>query len=622
MPETATATDNTLAELLASAVALSTDDQRQIVRTAQVLIEQLFVHLPLKRAMHAIDPVQRLRLLDHRLESLTERQFHDEMIAIFIGLRDMHTNYLMPAPFTDKRAVLPFRVQECFEDGARQYIVTAVTPDLVHEPFARGVEVTHWNGMPIDRAVALNGERNGGCNADARHARGLASLTQRPLKLLATPDEAWVDVTFLAAGAAHEQRFTWVVKTDPPPAPPPPPSPGLADPARDAIGLDLLVEDIRRAQKLEFAPEAIELERRMAADGDGPSPDELTTVSLLPDHLQFRTVPGPLGDLGYLRIRTFLVKGDQLELFATEVRRILALLPQDGLIIDVRGNGGGTIAAGERMLQLLTPRAIEPTHLHFINTPLTLEASTTAGYVPWHESIAEAVETGAPFSDGLPLSPGYPASCNAIGQLYHGPVVLVTDALCYSTTDIFAAGFQDHEIGKVIGIDRTTGAGGANVWDYKGLLATLPGHFDALPGGAEMRVAIRRTTRVGARAGDPIEDLGVASDRVHRMTRRDLLEDNVDLISEAAGVLAAMPRRVLSVEATARPGAIDLAVRSMGLDRLDVAIDGRPQETRDVTDGAHALTVVPVGAGAHTVELRGFSAGRLAAARKLAVTTT
>ena len=45
-----------------------------------------------------------------------------------------------------------------------------------------------------------------------------------------------------------------------------------------------------------------------------------------------------------------------------------------------------------------------------------------------------------------------------------GPVVLITDARCYSTTDIFAAGFQDHKVGTILGTDNNTGAGGANVW--------------------------------------------------------------------------------------------------------------------------------------------------------------
>jgi hypothetical protein len=112
----------------------------------------------------------------------------------------------------------------------------------------------------------------------------------------------------------------------------------------------------------------------MAADGAGP---DLAEVSTIPDVFEFRRVPGPNGDLGYLRIRTFRV-GD-LDAYMQEVQRILALLPQDGLIIDVRGNGGGVIAAGELLLQLFTPRTIEPERLHFLNTALTLEIATRLG---------------------------------------------------------------------------------------------------------------------------------------------------------------------------------------------------------------------------------------------------
>ena len=39
-------------------------------------------------------------------------------------------------------------------------------------------------------------------------------------------------------------------------------------------------------------------------------------------------------------------------------------------------------------------------------------------------------------------------------------MVLVTDARCYSTTDIFCAGFQDHGIGRILGVGAATGAGG------------------------------------------------------------------------------------------------------------------------------------------------------------------
>ena len=54
--------------------------------------------------MHAVDPVQRLRLLQQRLDGYTERAFHNEMILIFIGLRDLHTNYILPEPYRSRTA--------------------------------------------------------------------------------------------------------------------------------------------------------------------------------------------------------------------------------------------------------------------------------------------------------------------------------------------------------------------------------------------------------------------------------------------------------------------------------------------------------------------------------------
>jgi C-terminal processing protease CtpA/Prc len=615
-----------LPAVLADGQPLTTDERRQIVRQARQMIEGLYVHLPLKRAMHAVDPVQRLRLLERRVTSYSDRAFHDEMISIFIGLRDLHTNYILPTPYAGRIASLPFRIETYGRRDAPHYIVTAIAADFAATPpFELGVEVTHWNGIPIDRAVDLNGERNGGSNADARHARGLATMTQRPMMLLAAPEEDWVDLTFVGEDGTATQRFTWDVLQPPPAATAESPSPH-DDPVGGALGLDALTEEVRRAQKTVFVPDAIDFEQFVAARcGSAPEGtsaevmaarcgDELGDNSVLPDVLQFRTVPGPDGELGYLRIRTFRVAN--LDLYMDEVQRILALLPQNGLIIDVRGNGGGVIPAGEFLLQLFTPRTIEPSRLHFINTQMTNEVTTKPGYTPWHASIDEAVETGTPFSDGLPLVPDYAEMCNQFGQRYHGPVVLLTDALCYSTTDIFAAGFQDHEIGPVIGTSGNTGAGGANVWDYALIMAALPEQFKPLPKQASLRVAIRRTTRVAGRAGDPIEDLGVVPDVVHTLTRRDLLEGNADLIAKAAEILSQRSRHLLDVITALRPDGASLTVETAGLDRVDVYLDGRPVDTFDVVDGETTRHVMFDGAVAHALELRAYSAGELAACSK------
>src|SRR5206468_7923123 len=102
-----------LSEAIKRKGKLSLKQRQLLVDQALVLIEMNYAHLPLKRAIHAIDPVQQLKLLKFRLsetdpnEMSGELQFHEELQAIFTSLRDFHTNYSLPDPFANKVAYLP-----------------------------------------------------------------------------------------------------------------------------------------------------------------------------------------------------------------------------------------------------------------------------------------------------------------------------------------------------------------------------------------------------------------------------------------------------------------------------------------------------------------------------------
>jgi hypothetical protein len=339
---------------------------------------------------------------------------------------------------------------------------------------------------------------------------------------------------------------------------------------------------------------------------------------MMPGVLEARPVASGVGEIGYVRIWTFSVP--DADAFVAEFTRLVEQLPQDGLVIDVRGNGGGLILAGEQLLQVLTPHPVEPTLFQLRNTPLNLRLAEQTGFLaPWRESMRQALMTGAAYSAGFQITD--PGAANAVGQRYHGPVVLITDALCYSTTDIFAAGFRDHGIGPILGVDGNMGAGGANVWDHRLLQQLTPGAdspYRPLPGNAGMRVSMRRTIRVGANAGTVLEDLGVVPDRLHRMTRDDLFEGNPDLIAAASDLLAGLPKRRLAVRvgqasATGR----EVVADCLGCERLDVHVDGRPLGSLDVADGENAFSM-PV-TGSAVVDFRGFDAGELVAARRLSL---
>jgi hypothetical protein len=530
-----------LEDFLAGIGELTLEDRECLVDQALVLIDDVYVHLPLKRAMHAVDPGQRLKLLKYRNAKLSERAFHDEMISIFMGLRDLHTNYILPDPYRKMDVFLPFLIEAFYEGDQGKYLVSKTAPADVPGTFKPGVPVTHWNGVPIDRAVELNGSRCAGSNEAARLARGVERITIRPLMMSLPPDEEWVDITYVDGEQTHEHRFKWQV-TPPPPVPIGSDVESGALEVKSALGIDIETEEARRLKKAIFAPHAMKIEIDMGKYSPKKRKGldkkfDIGNISLLPDNFAFRTVNTSHGDFGYIRIYSFAV--NNADRFVDEFTRIAGLLPQDGLIIDVRGNGGGYITAGEKLLQLLTPKKIEPELLSFINTPLTRHLSANIDWLSqWAPSIERAIETGAIFSQGFPLEPV--KNYNDIGQKYFGPVLLITDALCYSTTDIFAAGFQDHGIGPILGTHGNTGAGGANVWTHSLLKLLLPNHpsIFSLPQNATFRVSIRRTTRVGKNIGMPLEDLGVVPDHIHHMTKNDLLNKNADLIEKAAGILA------------------------------------------------------------------------------------
>jgi Peptidase family S41/PGAP1-like protein len=621
----------TLSEFLGRPGRLTLEDRRLLVEQAIVLFEQNYVHLPLKVAMHGINPLQRLRLLAVRLERQTEQTMDPEpafsamLSEIFHSVRDLHTNYLLPAPYAGKLAFLPFRIEECHDDGgASRYVVTAVADGFSADGFAPGVTVTHWAGVPIERAVEMNAARFAGSNAAARHSRGVESLTIRPLLLHLPPDEEWVVVTYRTDDeTVRELRQEWLVVDNLPPMVGP--DEGISTSAA-SLGLDVETDAANRAKTLLFAPHVVaELDAgaapigtvAAAAVGAGPG-DDLPTR--MPGVFRARAVRTASGTFGHLRIFTFSV-GDP-EGFVDEFVRLTGLLPQNGLIVDVRDNGGGHIHASEFTLQTLTPRPITPAPVQFLSSPVNLRMcrrhsapDDPIDLAPWVPSLDQAREIGATFSGATAMTPLDGA--NRRGQQYCGPVVLIVNARCYSATDIFAAGFADHRIGPVLGTDANTGAGGANVWQHQLLLALMEGAdspYRALPKGAGMRVAIRRTLRVGDQSGTPLEDLGVQPDHLHRMTVRDVLEGNTDLLDRAGALLAAMPQRALAATAVRRGTGLRVTVEATGVEWVALLADGRPLASAPVVDGQATLDVDDVPASS-VLRAEGHTDGLLVAAR-------
>lgn len=521
---------------------MSLVERYQIVAQCEMMINELYSHLPLKRAMFAVDPVQELALVRQGLDSYEDdiTLFRD-IVEIFTRLHDLHTLFELPNPWRQMTAFLPFSIAEFWEDGVRGYCVNRIAPDQITDTFRPGVILTHWNGTPIARHVWAVGARSNGANPAAQIAQAISHMTVRPLMFVLPPEESWVTLTYIdAAGGVQEQRLAWQVSRIPPS-----PAAAAAQPAAAGmspeLGVDGVGSAIKEANEWLFHPEVAEEERRCASQQQqmGTLSANMTapaeTKTWLPRQLDFAVLDTARGPVGYLRIKSFEVQN--LDTFVAEVARILRLLPQTGLIIDLRGNPGGLIPAGEKILQFFTDNRIVPAPLEFRNSTIVRHMADNVTWLQHYRRGANlSVSTGQVFTQGFGIMPE--ADANAIGRVYTGRSVLLIDALVYSTGDFFAAGYKDARVGTVVGVAPRTGAGGGNVWTYdllQNMYRDVPSNpFPPLPRGASIRLAARRSTRVGVSAGLPVEGLGVEADEIYHPTYQDVMFGERGLMEFAA----------------------------------------------------------------------------------------
>ena len=607
----------------ADANPMSREERLAIIQQAELMFEHLYPHLPFKTELfHLMRPGEFLRTVRARVDTLSETAFHGWLLSAFALVRDAHTVYGLPSPYRGATAFLPFQMATVIDPGGqRRFIVsrvmnTARKAGFGHPFFVPGAEIVEWEGCPIDQHVNRAAGRLPGGNPSAEFARATLACTIRPLTFCHFPFEEempTVEVVYRSSPMAedvHAISLPWGVVR----------FPSRATFPTKSFSISTVNEEFNRGVR-GMCREGAWTERKFRDSKDPRA------VSEIPDVFEFQFTGGPRDGhpinlahlaveglpglrLGYLRIKSFSDGSDApgaTDRMVKEARRILTLLDEeapDGLIIDIRGNPGGDIEAAERMLQMLTPHPVTPENFHFANTEAVVgvlrriragladpavtgeaRAALEEARLEFEQWLDDAdgdphVAGGGVLTSGRPLTS--PDGCNDTGQVYHGRVVLLTDAFTYSAADIFAAGFEDHDIGCILGKDGSTGGGGANVWNHTDLLTKLgpqPGiPLAALPRDASMRLAIRRCSRVGKNEGRPVEDMGVTASRTYvTNTVEDVLAGMPGMISEAADIIVRrMPLFRVDVPRfkTKGDGAI-VETQSTNVTRLIFYLDGK-----------------------------------------------
>lgn len=437
-------------------------ERRRMVEQIRFVISEVYVHQTMKEAQFGYDAIRSLDRLEPYLTELTDEEFHQSIVQLITRTKDRHLAFQGRNP-NGISAVLPFQIERCWIEGNESYVVTKIRPGQVTQNLEAGAIVTHWNGTPIARHIRLTANLFDGGNEPASIARSLEFLTQRSLSRFTWPIESWVNLRFLIEDQPFEERFDWegfdlgLV----------PDAPAIG---RNAIGFggDLELFQSQLVKRAEFTPESFD-EPGAEVDQSG---DGTPVIVGHKNNFAFGSVTTAEGTFAYIRLYNF--GANNVDDIANDMIDAFGQIPRNGLIIDMRGNSGGYIAAGERLLQLLTPRTITPTRFQFRATQTIRRMMMASSYFDrWKQSIDEALRTGEAFSQGYPIE-GTDADANQLGQYYFGPVVLMTDALAFSTADMFAAGFIDHSIGRVLCIDKNMAAAGGNNWRFDVLRLFIP----------------------------------------------------------------------------------------------------------------------------------------------------
>lgn len=527
-----------------------------------MVIEQLFVHRDLKvqEFGQALDPVPRLAALAEDAANLENQTFHERLAAIFIDVHDLHTNYIAPAPLSCGLVFVPLRFA-LVNDGLEDEVIVSrklrVGAEHV-ETIEVGMELVSIDDEPISAVLDRLGQLSAGANSAAMRYRGLQMLSLLGASTYPVPTEN--ERRFVFRSGSDEIRVTlpWLVyldegclsETDEH-------APVASDWRSTEASLQRAFvmgqndyqhhfnglfgqESLNKPQSHQGLPSRLgvdDYQRRFNRLYGRPSQARDDTLRADTQNqpwsevFDYSVINTPAGRLGYVQLKSFYWENAQLdaETVSQAFRAALEtdLQSAESLVIDVRGNPGGHIVFSEKLVQLFAPRGVEPTTVQMLSNELneTIFREANGGDNRWSHALRRAIDQGRRYMEPLAITP--PSEANTMGQVWFKPVVVLTDAGCYSACDLFAAGMQDNGAAQILGVDTNTGAGGANVMEYNTFAAIMRNAADnpfvALPFDQNFRVSWRQTIRAGQRSGQILENRGVESDRTIPMTRADVM---------------------------------------------------------------------------------------------------
>lgn len=549
-----------------------TQDQKQLVaEQAQTILRDVYVNRDVKIAAYGpqIDPVPLIARIAADARILSDATLHSRIGSVFASQHDLHLSYLYPVPHACYRSLLPFGLDQAIGTTGELVIavsaITKISEILAVVPEARVISVGDtlltYDGVEPAVAIKKLAALSRGANEFGSIRRAVENLVFRSHRSNDLPENDVVRLTFRnRTGQEYAVEIPWVSKAD---------TKCLQTADTESIEAKILKDQAVDEYQIEF--------EKLYKPHQRSSEMEPLTDTREPT-IHYDVLQNEFGKMAYLRLDSFAPE----DLSTTEsIILIKGLLEQefagtDGLIIDLRDNGGGWISYGESLVQLFTPKNIQAQGFRLQNTKVIrdLFAAIPGWSQPYRDALNVATTIGARYTEAMPLTPV--AQVNDLGQSYFKPVAVLTNSACYSTCDMMTALMQDFSIATIWGADGRTGAGGANNVQLNYFTDNLPvGHnlpFFKLPGKQSMGVSWRQTVRVNKNAGVLLDEAGVAADRLATPAIADFFTDSLFQL------------RTISADLSRNSSAMQSWYKQHTDERIDLLVNTAPELAMKVSD--------------------------------------
>ena len=436
-----------------------TEDEKKELRD-----EELFPHKsPKERLLKSFD------LMQKRYTEYDNSDVLEIYLSTLTHIYDPHSSYMAPKTMEDFEIQMKLSLQGIGATLQSDSGFTKITKLVPGGPAEKGGElkrgdriiaVAQENGetvdiidMPLDKVVKLiRGEK--GSKVILTVLDGEKGLNSKPKMVEVIRDKIQLKESE-AKGEIKEVRYS-----------------SLNQDLRKIFEKDAKVSPSLRTESVPTVRE--DGSKDAEADAKSPTPDAQLPTPKLDKKLKIGVITIPSF---YADFEAVSSRNPNAKTLTTDVMNILADMKDDkvdGLVLDLRGNGGGSLSEAIRLTGLFIPEG-----------PVV-----QIGYGPGIDPKVDRDEDGITF--------------------YRGPLVVMVNKMSASASEIFAGAIQDYNRGVIVGDKKTHGKGTVQTIFDMDRLFRLPSLFK-LPSAGTLKFTVQKFYRI---TGASTQKKGVEADIV------------------------------------------------------------------------------------------------------------